>query len=147
MLDAKNRLVIPARIRSSMDPKADGDAFYVVIGTENNLELYLSKRFEQEAFRMESTLLPSAELQDFQRISYATANRVELDKQGRILLPEKAVNRAHLAKEVTLVGARDHLELWNRTEWEAFVASRLARVAELRTRAREALLRDTGRQQ
>jgi MraZ protein len=45
--------------------------------------------------------------------------RVEMDKQGRILLPDKSLKRSNIQKEVTLLGVRDHLELWNRADWEA----------------------------
>ena len=128
-----------------MDPKDDGDAFYVLIGPDSNLELYTSKRFEAGAFQTATDLLPPAELQDFYRISYATASKVGWDRQGRVLLPEKAVQRAGLSKEVTLVGARDHLELWNRCDWDKFVESRLARVAELRARARESFHKEVGK--
>jgi MraZ protein len=44
---------------------------------------------------------------------------LEWDKQGRVLIPEKMRQRTALQKEVTLVGVRDHLEIWNRPEWEA----------------------------
>jgi MraZ protein len=144
VLDAKNRLVIPAKIRSAMDAEEDGDGFYVLIGTDGNLELFTSRRFEEEAGRADSTLLPSADLQDYYRICFATASKVEWDKQGRVLLPDTAVRRAGLGKDVTLVGARDHLELWNRADWDNFVEGRLARVAELRARARESVHRDRG---
>jgi MraZ protein len=127
-----------------MDPQTDGDGFYVLIGTDGNLELYTSRRFEEEAGREGSTLLPAAEMQDYYRISFATASKVEWDKQVRVLLPDTAVRRAGLGKDVTLVGARDHLELWNRADWDSFVESRLARVAELRARARESVHRDRG---
>ena len=145
VLDAKNRLVIPAKIRAAMDPKKDGEGFYVLIGTSNNLELYTFTQFEEEAFQTEGTLLSSAELQDFYRISYATASKVEWDRQGRVLIPDTAVQRAKLGKEVTLVGARDHLELWNRPEWEKYVEARLTGVAELRARARESVHKDLGK--
>ncbi len=127
-----------------MDPERDGECFYLVIGTDHNLELHMSKRFEDEAARIDSTLLPSDDLQDYIRISFATASKLEWDKQGRVLLPDKAVKRAKLGKELTLACVRDHLELWNRQDWDNFVESRLARVSELRSRARESVRKERG---
>jgi MraZ protein len=128
-----------------MDPEVEGDGFYVMIGTEHNLELYPSKKFEEASFGVPPGLLSAAELQDYRRVAYATASKVEIDRQGRILLPEKSLRRAHLGKALTLVGALEHLELWNRDEWEVFVKSRLPRVAELRAKAHEAFVKGSNR--
>ena len=46
------------------------------------------------------------------------ASRLEWDNQGRILIPEKTMQRAKISREVTFVGGMDHLELWNRGDWE-----------------------------
>jgi DNA-binding transcriptional regulator/RsmH inhibitor MraZ len=45
---------------------------------------------------------------------------LEWDNQGRVVLSEKVLSRARLGKEVTLVGANEHLELWNRSAWVDF---------------------------
>ena len=50
---------------------------------------------------------------------FASASDEVPDKQGRVLLPDKILKRAGILKEVTLIGVRDHLELWNRADWEA----------------------------
>ncbi|MHC4301453.1 MAG: MraZ C-terminal domain-containing protein [Planctomycetota bacterium] len=49
----------------------------------------------------------------FERISFALASKVELDGQGRLLLNERLRKRAGLKDQITLVGVRDHIELWN----------------------------------
>ena len=55
-------------------------------------------------------------------------------------IPPKIVKRAALGKEVTLIGVRDHLELWNRADWEAHSQQLQARRAEIAKRARQAQL-------
>jgi MraZ protein len=66
------------------------------------------------------------------------ASRIEWDKQGRILFPEKFLKRSGVGKDVTLLGVRDHLEVWARADWEAEREALNARRAEIALRNRTA---------
>jgi MraZ protein len=66
------------------------------------------------------------------------ASRLEWDKQGRVLMPEKTLRRTNVGKDVTLIGVRDHLELWNRGDWEPHFEQLLARGAEVALKAKQA---------
>ena len=70
-------------------------------------------------------------------MSLGMASRIEWDKQGRVLFPDKFLKRSGIGKEVTLVGVRDHLELWARSEWEAERQRLMDRMGEVATRARQ----------
>ena len=71
-----------------------------------------------------------------ERMNFALAGMVELDSQGRLLLTEKLRKRAGLKDNVTLIGVRDHIELWNTQDWEQYVTDNMAqfqkRVAQVR---------------
>ncbi|MCH8053349.1 MAG: division/cell wall cluster transcriptional repressor MraZ, partial [Planctomycetes bacterium] len=62
--------------------------------------------------------------------------RLEMDKQGRILLPERMLKRADIGTELMLTGAGGHLDLWNRAVYEEFVESNWSRWAEVQKKAR-----------
>jgi MraZ protein len=64
-------------------------------------------------------------------LHFALASRVEPDGQGRLLLPQKILRRAGIQKEVTLIGVRDHLEVWNRADWEARIEELEQKAAEI----------------
>ena len=66
-----------------------------------------------------------------------------LDKQGRVLLPDKMLKRAGIGKDVTLAGVKDHMELWNRSEWEDERDALLRRRAEIALKARQARQQDS----
>jgi MraZ protein len=117
-VDDKNRFLVPSEVRKKLDPERDGEAFFLVTGRDGRLWLYPERHYELLVSRDPSELTPSEDTLAFDRLMLGTASRVEWDKQGRVLLPDKALKRAGIGKEVTLVGARDHLELWNRAEWE-----------------------------
>ena len=117
-VDDKNRILVPSEVRKKLDPERDGEAFFLVTGRDGRLWLYPERHYEQLVSRDPSELTPSEDTLAFDRLMLGLASRVEWDKQGRVLLPDKALKRAGIGKEVTLVGARDHLELWNRSDWE-----------------------------
>ena len=66
------------------------------------------------------------------------ASKIEMDKQGRVLFPDKILKRSGIGKEVTLVGNRDHLELWDRSQWETERERLSARREEIALRIRQA---------
>jgi MraZ protein len=83
-------------------------------------------------------MVPAEELLAFDQMNFALASRLEWDKQGRVLIPEKTLKRTGLEREVTLIGARDHLELWNRPDWETRREELLSRSLEIAVRAKQA---------
>jgi MraZ protein len=117
-IDDKNRLLIPAEIRQSLDPQRDGTSLFIVIGRNRKLWLYAEKYYQHLVSQRQQQLNPDEDVLAFDQYHFAMAARREWDKQGRILLPDKTLKRTATEKEVTLIGARDHLELWNRNEWE-----------------------------
>ena len=118
-VDDKNRILVPSEVRKKLDPERDGEAFFLVTGRDGRLWLYPERHYELLVSRDPSELTPSEDTLAFDRLMLGLASRVEWDKQGRVLLPDKALKRAGIGKEVTLVGARDHLELWNRADCES----------------------------
>jgi len=138
-IDAKNRLAIPRKYRSRLDPERDGNGFVVVPGTPNTtLWLYTEKAFEQLASKAESNLIPREDQLHFDRIFYSSAEYLDLDSQGRVLLPEKMVADAGLTKEVTVCGVRDHIEIHTRAAFAAEMAEGRKQFSAFQVRARDA---------
>jgi MraZ protein len=137
-IDEKSRLPIPAALRKSLDPERDGDAFYMVLGWNRKPWLYPEKYYEQMVSRAQGDLMPGEEQLDFDHMNYALADKIAWDAQGRLQIPVKTLRRSELNREVTVIGARDHLEIWNRSDWEARREQLLARSAEVVIRAKQA---------
>ena len=64
--------------------------------------------------------MSSEELRDFERRIYPSASEVELEAQGRMVIPAKLRVYAKLENEVTVAGVRDHFEIWDRATWQAY---------------------------
>lgn len=145
VIDAKNRLQIPAQVRGVMDSKRDGASFYLVPGSRpGTLSLYPEKLFEAMAEAVGSELVEDDDAAVFQQLYFSQACRLEVDVQGRVLLHDKVLARAGIGKEVFLTGARDHLDLWNQKDFEEFRESHYSRLKELRKKAAPLLSRERG---
>lgn len=141
-IDSKNRLSVPAQIRSQIDARRDGTAFYVVPGRPPNcLWLFTERMFESLADGLGSELLPDEDLLSFEQRYFSNAQRVEIDPQGRILLPERLLRQSSLGRDVVICGIRDHLEIRRRDEWERNADADWQSFPELQLKARRALER------
>jgi len=116
-IDAKQRLAIPSDIRDRLNPERDGQGFYAVLTEGPTLCLYTERGFERRAEELEDSDLPPEQVLEYERFFFANARRVELDKQGRIRLPEQLLKRTDLQRDVVLIGVKDHLELHDRESY------------------------------
>jgi MraZ protein len=62
---------------------------------------------------------------------YSQAQRVEFDTQGRIRVPPELAQLAQLRRDAVLLGVFDHLEIWDKTRWEQYLAERQNRYDEI----------------
>jgi MraZ protein len=137
-VDDKNRLLVPSEIRKSMNSERDGDAFFLVLGLNRKPWLYPERYYEQMVFQAQPEITPGEEQLAFDHVNFALASRLEWDTQGRLLIPEKTLRRTELKREVTLIGARDHLEIWNRSDWEIWREELVKRSPEIAIKAKQA---------
>ena len=125
-LDAKGRLSVPARQRESLLDLSAG-SIVVTIDTQSScLVLYPlreGERIERDVQNL-PTLNPA--VRRFQRLVLGYASDLDLDSNGRILLPSALREYAHLEKRVVLVGQGNKLELWSESLWEAECEAALA---------------------
>ena len=112
-IDAKGRLSIPTKFRDTL-----GQEFVVSKGMDGCLFVYAND--DWNAFEQKLTSLPliNKEARQFARFFLAGAAQVELDKQGRILLPAGLREFAGLDKDVVLVGVGSRIEIWSLEKWE-----------------------------
>jgi MraZ protein len=136
VVDDKGRVLVSNKLRNQIDVEEFGGNFYLVVGANGVLCLYPEKCFERVAAAMAQKNAAPDETVAFERMNFALAGKVELDSQGRLLLNEKLRKRAGLKNNVTLIGVRDHIEIWNSEDWEQYATDKMSsfqkRVAEVR---------------
>ncbi|MCY2963900.1 MAG: division/cell wall cluster transcriptional repressor MraZ [Planctomycetota bacterium] len=134
-LDDKLRLAVPKRLIEDFG-EVELTQFHFAPGTEKSLLLYSPKGFERLSRRV-SRMSNRPEVRAYKRFFYANAERVELDAQGRIRIPERLVSFAGITRDVVILGVHDHVEVWDATTWGDFVAKNSQSFDELATMAFE----------
>ena len=127
-LDAKNRLTVPSKFRSTL-----AGAVFLVKGAEPCLSLYPAETYQAMAEAALASMNPlSAQKREFARLFYTNAMAMELDAAGRIMLPPRFMEHAGIdSREVVVAGAGDCLELWDRGRWQAYETELAQRAPDL----------------
>lgn len=146
VIDNKSRVLVSNKLRGQIDADEHGSNFYLVLGANGILCLYPEKYFEQIALAVAPQDTAPDEAVTFERISFALSSKVELDGQGRLLINERLRKRAGLKDKVTMVGVRDHIELWNSESWEQYLDDNMAQYQKQMSQARQIVLRKESEQ-
>ena len=139
-LDKKSRMVIPAPLRHCMNAERDGNDFFLLVGQNRRPWLYPDLVYKNLRSQEKLESIPGMEQSDYDLMALAMAAKVEVDGQGRILIPNHTFEWTGIAKEqpLTLLGVRDHLEIWGRDDWDRKRKTLLEQSAEVAQRARQA---------
>ncbi|MBR6728818.1 MAG: division/cell wall cluster transcriptional repressor MraZ, partial [Clostridia bacterium] len=113
-VDAKGRMFVPSKFRDDL-----GDTFIVTLGLDNCLFVFPQEEFDRLKAKLDAVSITNKDARQFARFFFARASECELDKQGRIMLPQNLRTYAGLTKEVTVVGVSNRVELWNTEAWES----------------------------
>ena len=128
-VDERNRIAVPKRMRELL--LAQSAAIYLAPGTDGSLSLYSETAFTHLAEQLAHASPTAQDVRSFSRLFYAQAERMEIDKQGRVRISAELSQFASLGKEVVLIGVGDHLEIWDKQRWQNYLAQKQASYDEL----------------
>ncbi len=117
-LDDKKRLTLPKRVREQL---GDTKKLFVSQGLDQCLWLFGQGDLDRLAEKIDQAPAAHGKVRIFKRLFFASMEAVEVDRNGRILIPERLVTFAGLVHEVKLIGVRDHLELWDAARWQSYL--------------------------
>ena len=129
-IDEKLRVAVPRPLRDILLPRGEG-LVYVAPGMDGALSIYAEAAFSQLAERFDEISSTERDVRAFARLFFAQAQSAELDSQGRVRIPPELARLANLGAELVIVGVRDHIELWNRGQWESYLAENQRRFEEI----------------
>ena len=112
-LDAKGRLIMPAKLREDI-----GEKFIITKGLDGCLFAFffiLWQNFEQ---KLRTLPISNKDARAFSRFFFAGAIDCEIDKQGRFLISSNLREFAELEKEVVIVGMDSRIEIWSKEKWQ-----------------------------
>ena len=114
-LDAKGRLIMPAKLRESI-----GENFVVTKGLDGCLFAFSTSEWTNFEEKLKSLPLSNRNSREFTRFFLSGASECEIDKQGRFLIPNNLREAAELTKNVIIIGVGTRIELWDKEKWNLY---------------------------
>jgi len=118
-IDDKGRLSIPAKFREILKKERT----LVLTSFDAYLTAFPMRTWRVIEDRIRSNPTFKRDMRDFLRLVYSSAEDVEIDPQGRILIPQALRQRAGITREVVILGVMDQIEVWDKARWEAKLTS------------------------
>ncbi len=113
-LDNKNRLFLPQKYRV-------GNKYVLTYGIDGCIEVYPFEKWHNIVKKIETISLKNKTYQrTFIRTFFAEAEILSIDKQGRLLIPQKFKDKFEIENEVVVVGNRNKIEIWAKKTWEKY---------------------------
>ena len=117
-VDSKGRVSVPSRFRDIIAERYEG-RLVLAMDYDKCLTVYPLEEWEKLEQKIRTLPSMKKEVKDFMRDLLASAMECELDKQGRVLIPQELREHAGITKNVRLVGIIDKIEIWDLKAWEA----------------------------
>ena len=115
-VDAKGRMIVPSKFRELL-----GESFMVTRGLDNCLFVYPKEAWEAFTQKLKQLPISNTNARQFVRFFLSGAVECELDKQGRILLPQNLRTYAGIMKDVSVIGVGERAEIWDSEQWNGYV--------------------------
>ena len=113
-VDSKGRLAIPARFRDAL-----GSEIVITRGIDRCLAIYPMETWAPLAEKVSSLSISDPDARNFRRMVFAEAAYLDVDRQGRILIPSDLRSYSEIDREAVVVGVHSYVELWNTDRWMA----------------------------
>lgn len=113
-LDAKGRVFVPAKLRDDL-----GETFVVAKSMDKCISIYSLEMWQKYVDKLNS--IPEMRARYIRRFVYSSAVEASCDAQGRVVLPQGLREHAALERELVVIGAGDHAEIWNAEIWSSYM--------------------------
>lgn len=114
-LDDKNRMSLPVKFRKEM-----GKCVVIAPGLDNCLSVFTTKEWEKVSSKLSDSSMIATDNRSFSRFMFGQAVLVDVDAQGRILIPENLKSRSSLTSRVVVIGVQNRAEIWNEKAWNDY---------------------------
>lgn len=125
-VDVKGRVSVPSKFRDDL-----GQSFVVTKGLDNCLFMYSKTEWETFEEKLKQLPLTNADARTFIRFFFAGATEVEVDKQGRINIPQVLRDYAGIKKDVVIAGVATRAEIWDSDAWDKYTSSEALNVSNI----------------
>lgn len=113
----KGRVILPKKLRENIN----SPTVILSKGFEECILGFSLENWEREAGKQLETPITESKGRDLRRFFFSASESLELDTQGRIVIPTHLLNYARLKEEVMIIGAGDHFEVWDKDKWQQHI--------------------------
>ncbi|MFD0616364.1 MULTISPECIES: division/cell wall cluster transcriptional repressor MraZ [Paenibacillus] len=114
-IDDKGRMIIPSKFRDAL-----GASFIVTRGLDQCLFVYPRSEWEVLEQKLKALPLMKSDARAFTRFFFSGATECELDKQGRVNIPNNLLQYSKLDKDCVVLGVSNRVEIWSKELWENY---------------------------
>ena len=114
-IDQKGRIAIPAKFRAQL-----AEGCVITRGLDYSLFIFTQNEWEKLATKLSSLPFSQADARAFARLMFSGAADLELDRQGRIVVPSYLREYAKLKDESVICGLYNRIEVWDKSHWEEY---------------------------
>ncbi|MBI4431585.1 MAG: division/cell wall cluster transcriptional repressor MraZ [Candidatus Omnitrophica bacterium] len=118
-LDAKDRVIIPAKFREVFKEQY-AEKFYMTRGLDRCLFLFIEEEWRIQEKKLKLLSFTREQARAFNRLFFSGASEVTCDKQGRILIPQYLKKYAGINEQVMIIGVTNRVEIWDKNTWGNF---------------------------
>ena len=111
-LDAKNRIIVPSKIRDEL-----GSPFVMTKGLDGCIYLYTLSEWKMLEEKLSTLPITNKDARAFARFFFSGATEIEVDKQGRALIPQNLLAYSGINKDVVSIGVSNRVEIWSKEKW------------------------------
>lgn len=114
-IDNKNRMIIPSKFRDHI-----GEPFVLTKGLDGCLYAYPLDEWKALEEKLKKLPLTNKDARAFVRFFFSGANEIDIDKQGRALIPQNLLEYASIKKDIVSIGVSTRIEIWSKEKWEEY---------------------------
>ena len=114
-VDPKGRVIVPSTFREEL-----GEKFILTKGLDDCLFVYSMTEWSNLEAKLKTLPLSNKDARAFVRFFFSGATECEVDKQGRILIPQNLRSYAGLEKDIYIIGVSTRVEVWDKAKWETY---------------------------
>ena len=114
-IDNKNRMKVPAKLMEGLS-----NVFIMTKGLDGCLYAYPVDEWKKLEEKLKSLPITNKDARAFVRFIFSGAAEIEIDKQGRALIPQNLIEYASIVKDIVSIGVSTRVEIWSREKWKEY---------------------------
>jgi len=129
-LDNKDRFILPAKFREKIKTLKK-KKLYLTRGLDTCLSIYADEAWRKLEEKLEGLSFTKQISRTFNRLLFSGASEIDIDSQGRIILPEYLKDFAEIKREIVIIGVVNRIEIWDKERWNKFYQANKQKFEEM----------------